>query len=253
MRSTWRVLRVTSATEFAAEFAELATSNLPPGRDAVEKWSGVEALKGLGILARSPDWRLRMWVALYAGDVAGADAAELVRRLTADKHPDVRDAALQTLIVGGFASDDDIRSIALRKLSRKDAAETVSALWVLAAAGGSQTSNVIRTVVESADVHWLAPLGEVAAMLAAGQDQTILRGLLAHDHRRMRELATAAVLIHTPDAGGALSTAATSLPDKECRDWAKYAVDVLWEQEFYLRLARLRAGVLDRRERHRAD
>jgi len=245
------------APDLTAQLAALADENRAPSEEVIAAVSssgdGVRALK---TLSRSPDPRVRLWAALYAGDLAKGRAGSLLVQLAADRDPDVRDAALQSLVAGGWGPPDfDIADIARRKLFSKDPIEPITAMWLLAATDSRTAVAAIREFAASPTRPWHLPTAEVVSMLLDHRDNEVLERLSAHDHDRTSELATAAVLMHTPSSLAVLLANSTHLPDTVCRDWCKYAAEILWSEPYYQSLARLRAasvGQLGRTEHERS-
>ena len=235
-----------NAAEARHEAATSAETNAPP-RPALlaffrEKPELADRL--IGELASHADQKVRMWAIGFAMDTLGTDATPHLIRLAADAHPDVRDEAIQYLVQSGAVGRDALVRLARAKLPSRDPVEPLTALWILAAANATELIPEIERLREKPARPWHVPTISAVLMLLDGGDKEVLRRLRGHDHELTRDLAVAAVMLHSDEAKEALRYGTEHLPDAECRNWCQYALDQLWNDAHHAGLATLRAAAV---------
>jgi hypothetical protein len=168
-------------------------------------------------LARNRTVEVRAWAVWAAPKVLGSDAVPLLKRLTEDEHPDVRDEALRELVELDPDAARSLIPLLRRKLRSDDIWEPVVAMWALAAVD-PDAGDAIREAGERADEYPFHRLvADVVGLLIAGDAREIERRLRSHDHRSTAWLVKAARRLDDPQLNSAVEELARTLPCEECR------------------------------------
>lgn len=176
-------------------------------------------------LARSQHSAVRSWVATVSPTVLGTPLSlEVLRPLLDDSHPDVRDAALESIV---STDPDQARRLLPRirkRLTSSDLWEPITALWTLARLKDVDSLPMIDDFARRSTRPWHVQDAAVVKLLLSGGSEEILHRLAGHDHDWTEPLAHAAGIIATPSAELALQRCAEASPDSRCAETCRMAL-----------------------------
>jgi hypothetical protein len=182
-----------------------------------------EAQSALAKLSRSVHGVVRAWAVTTAADVLGSRALGVTSQLLDDSDPDVRAAALESLVVADPIGAARLLPEIRRRLGSADYWEPVTALWLLARLNDSDAIPQIRELERTTTRDWHARNATVVRMLLSGESDEILARLASHDHAWTTPLAHAAVILGNEAAINALEQC-VGAADDDCAEACKMAL-----------------------------
>jgi hypothetical protein len=169
---------------------------------------------------RSP--LVRGWTSGIARKLRNDRNLPLMRRLAADRDPDVRNIAFQD-IAAQWPSE---LAVLLPRLRRElDGENAVQALWMIAEARDPESRVAVQHVaVDDQRPPYVRSLAGIVLSVLDGDLTTILRRISTHDHDSMHWLVQAAGMLDANGAEPTLLDFIRRAPDPSCRHYCEMAL-----------------------------
>jgi HEAT repeat protein len=179
-------------------------------------------------LASHGDPTVRGWALSAIGETIGTSGMDIVRaHAKSDRDSDVRDIAIQALLVLDIDAARSLIPVYRRRLRSSDRYEPVTAMWALAAIGDTSCLDEIRALGEAATRGLHKHTATVVCMILEGRSHDVLAAIQGHNHDLMPWLVKGARIIATPEARRVLEECAESSFDDVCTAWCRKEAEYL--------------------------
>ena len=204
----------------------LASSGPNSDRALIERLRGrQDAAAILRDLSGDRDPDVRDWVVGSVRQILGSESSETLQKLALDSDAGISDSALDEYLSLQLPLPKALVRRLRSKLSSSDYWEPVAAIWLIVRAGVDELRPAIRSVLERPAYPWHRNEAEVALDLIENGPSRVYEGLRNHDHDHMSTFIRAATALRTDDARRALEACVRLAADDDCTRLCQLALE----------------------------